>query len=304
LAHKRRNDRLEIYLEKINETSLLTKEEEIELAKRIEDCIIRIEEIKNNLLSTEEEQTELTKIENNKEEARKRFISANLRLVVSIAKKYVGRSPYLTLPDLIQEGNFGLFRAVNKFDYRRGCKFSTHATWWIRQSILYALEKQSRTIRIPGFMLRKISKYQTVYQQLKNWLKREPSIDEIASNMKMNVKEVEDIKKVITGAVSLENLTSQEIERHFYRITEDDSDLSPDTNIDSLSILNILYTAIEQLPQKEREIIMDRFGLKNGNSHQLKEIAVKLGISTERVRQIIGKVLYSLSKNEKILGIQ
>lgn len=258
-------DSVQMYLREIGKISLLTGQEEKDLAR---------------------------KIEKGDEEARKRLTQANLRLVVSIAKRYVGRSPHLTLLDLIQEGNFGLFKAVEKFDYRRGYKFSTYATWWIRQAITRALADQARTIRIPVHMVETISKYQHVRRRLFQELGREPLAEEIAAEMGLELEKVRLIEKVAQETVSLEAPVGEDDDDSVLgEFIEDEKTLSPAQVAARRLLRDQLAAIIRELMPREQKILAMRFGLEDGITHTLEEVGREFGVTRERIRQIEAKAL-------------
>ena len=258
-------DSVQMYLREIGRIALLTGDEEKELAKRIEK---------------------------GDEEARKKLTQANLRLVVSIAKRYVGRSPHLTLLDLIQEGNIGLFKAVEKFDYRRGYKFSTYATWWIRQAITRALADQARTIRIPVHMVETISKYQQVKRRLLQDLGREPLSEEIAAEMNLDVEKVHHIEKIAQDTVSLEAPVGEDEEDSVLgEFIVDEKTLSPSQVAARRLLRDQLMGIISELTPREQKILSMRFGLEDGITHTLEEVGKEFGVTRERIRQIEAKAL-------------
>ena len=264
------SDSVQIYLREIGKTPLLTGNEEKELSKKIEKGDI---------------------------EARNKLIQANLRLVVSIAKRYVGRSPNLTLLDLIQEGNLGLARAVDKFDYRRGFKFSTYATWWIRQAITRALADQSRTIRIPVHMVETISKFTQVKRHLLQDLGREPLPEEIAAEMGIDIEKVRHIIKISQETISFEAPIGDEDEdSSLGDFIEDEKGITP-AQAAALRLLgDQIKEIITDLAPREQKILKMRFGLDDGVTHTLEEVGNEFGITRERIRQIEFKAL------EKIRG--
>ncbi|MBI2055868.1 MAG: sigma-70 family RNA polymerase sigma factor [Candidatus Sungbacteria bacterium] len=258
-------DSVQMYLREIGRISLLTGDEEKDLARRIEK---------------------------GDEEARKKLLQANLRLVVSVAKRYVGRSPHLTLLDLIQEGNIGLFKAVEKFDYRRGYKFSTYATWWIRQAITRAIADQARTIRIPVHMVETISKYQQVKRRLFQDLGREPLAEEIASEMGLEVEKVRHIEKIEQDTVSLEAPVGEDDEDSVLgEFIVDEKTLSPSQVAARRLLRDQLMTIISELTPREQKILSMRFGLEDGVTHTLEEVGKEFGVTRERIRQIEAKAL-------------
>lgn len=257
------NDSIQMYLREIGKVPLLSTEEEVTLAKRKE---------KNDV------------------EAQKKLVEANLRLVVSIAKKFTGRS--LSLLDLIQEGNVGLFRAVEKFDFRKGYKFSTYATWWIRQAITRALADQSRTIRIPVHMVETINKFQQVERQLIQDLGREPLPEEIASEMGEPIEKILHIIKISQETVSLETSVGDEDEDSTLGdFIEDIKTTTPDRSAAMQLLKDHVQEIIRELPAREQKILEMRFGLIDGVAHTLEEVGQEFGVTRERIRQIEAKAL-------------
>ncbi len=266
-------DPVQSYLREIGEIPVLSPEKEIELAKRIEQ---------------------------GDEAAKKELARSNLRLVVSIAKRYVGRSPNLTLLDLIQEGNLGLFKAVEKFDYRRGYKFSTYATWWIRQAITRALSDQSKTIRIPVHMVETISKYTQVKRRLLQELGREPLPEEIATEMGIDVDKVHQINKISQDTISLEAPVGDEDEDSaLTEFIEDEKEVSPEKYAARSLLRDHLKRVIKELTPREQEILAMRFGLNDGITHTLEEVGLKFNVTRERIRQIEAKALEKLKEHEE-----
>jgi len=271
-------DSVQMYLREIGRIPLLSGDEEKELAKRIEK---------------------------GDEEARKKLTQANLRLVVSIAKRYVGRSPHLTLLDLIQEGNIGLFKAVEKFDYRRGYKFSTYATWWIRQAITRALADQARTIRIPVHMVETISKYQQVKRRLLQDLGREPLAEEIAAEMNLEVEKVHLIEKIAQDTVSLEAPVGEdEDDSVLGEFIVDEKTLSPAQVASRRMLRDQLMSIIKELTPREQKILSMRFGLDDGVTHTLEEVGREFGVTRERIRQIEAKAIERIRMHETARKLQ
>ncbi|MFZ5559241.1 MAG: sigma-70 family RNA polymerase sigma factor [Patescibacteria group bacterium] len=271
-------DSVQMYLKEIGKTELLSPDEEIELAKRIE---------------------------RNDEEARERLIKANLRLVVSIAKRYVGRSPNLSLLDLIQEGNIGLFRAADKFDYHRGYKFSTYATWWIRQAITRALADQSRTIRIPVHMVETISKYTQVKRRLLQDLGREPMPEEIAAEMGVEVDKVRYIQKISQDTISLEAPVGEEEEDSTLgEFIEDEKTVTPSQVAARRLLRDWLIEILDDLSPRERKILDMRFGLTDGITHTLEEVGKEFKVTRERIRQIEAKALQKIREHQKLKKLE
>ena len=269
-------DSIQMYLREIGKYPLLNAQEERDLAKRITD---------------------------GDEEARNLLARANLRLVVSIAKKYVGRSPDLTLLDLIQEGNIGLFKAVDKFDWTKGFKFSTYATWWIRQAITRALADQSRTIRIPVHMVETIAKYKQVSRRLSQDLGRDPLAEEIALEMGVEVDKIYQIEKIDQDTVSLESPVGSDDGDDGKSVLgdfiKDDKILSPDQEVSRRILGDQLKEILDELSPKEREILKLRHGLEDGIYHTLEEVGKKFGVTRERIRQIEAKALERIRTHEK-----
>jgi RNA polymerase primary sigma factor len=262
------NDSIRLYLCEIGRVQLLTAKEEIDLAKRIKKG----------------DQT-----------AKQRLAEANLRLVVSIAKKYIGRG--LSFLDLIQEGNIGLFRAVEKFDPERGFKFSTYATWWIRQAITRAIADQARTIRIPVHMVETINKLTHAQRRLVQELGREPLVEELAAEMDMDVKKVRHILKISQDIVSLEAPVGTEEDSKLGDFIEDDDALSPAEATNRQLIKENIHEMLQYLSPRERKIIEMRFGLKDGVGHTLEEVGHEFRVTRERIRQIEAKVLQKLKEH-------
>jgi len=263
-------DSIQMYLREIGKVSLLSGEEEMMYAKRKE---------KGDL------------------EAKKRLIEANLRLVVSIAKKFTGRS--LTLLDLIQEGNIGLFRAVEKFDYRKGYKFSTYATWWIRQAITRALADQSRTIRIPVHMVETINRFNQIERRLVQELGRDPMPEEIAAEMGEDIDKIRQIIKISQETVSLEaSVGDDEEDSTLGDFIEDEKNIGPD-RVAALKLLSDhVKKVISDLTPREQKILEMRFGLMDGVAHTLEEVGQEFGVTRERIRQIEAKALERIKKHE------
>ncbi len=277
------------------------QEDEELLGVTIESIQSYLREIaKEPLLAYEEEVKIAKRIEQGDESARIRMVKANLRLVVSIAKKYIGRSPKLTFLDLIQEGNLGLFRAVDKFEWRRGYKFSTYATWWIRQSINRSLADQSRTVRIPVHMVEKISRYVKARKDLFQGLGREPSPEEIAAELEIEVSRVRYIIKIYQTATSLEApVGDDEDSSTLADFIEDEKTTSPSVTAARRLLKERMEDILEDLDEREKNILLMRFGFKDGITYTLEEVGQAFGVTRERIRQIQAKAVEKMRKHEK-----
>jgi RNA polymerase primary sigma factor len=269
-------DSIQMYLKEIGQYSLISATQEKDLAKRIQA---------------------------GDNEAKNLLARANLRLVVSIAKKYVGRSPDLTLLDLIQEGNLGLFKAVDKFDWTKGYKFSTYATWWIRQAITRALADQSRTIRVPVHMVETIAKYKQVVRRLSQDLGREPLAEEIATEMGLDIEKVYNIEKIDQDVVSLESPVGDDSDDGKSTLGDflsDDKILSPDQESSRRILRDQVDEILGDLSPKERKILEMRHGLMDGITHTLEEVGKEFAVTRERIRQIEAKAHEKIRQHEKI----
>ena len=296
-------DPVRMYLKEIGKVPLLSAEEEIELAKNMEAGAVAKEKI-TILKSREENATEEELAEIREEiknlqkdldagdEAKKRLAEANLRLVVSIAKRYVGRG--MLFLDLIQEGNLGLIKAVEKFDYRKGYKFSTYATWWIRQAITRAIADQARTIRIPVHMVETINKLIRVSRQLLQELGREPSPEEIAAEMNMPVERVREILKISQEPVSLETPIGEEEDSHLGDFIQDDNVPVPADAAAFTLLKEQLEEVLGTLTEREQKVLTLRFGLEDGRARTLEEVGKEFNVTRERIRQIEAKALRKL----------
>ena len=268
------DDPVKVYLKEIGRVPLLTPEEEIELAIRIGE---------------------------NDQQAKQRLAEANLRLVVSIAKRYVGRG--LQFLDLIQEGNLGLIKAVDKFDYTKGFKFSTYATWWIRQAITRAIADQARTIRIPVHMVETINKVKKTNSQLLHKIGRDPTAEEIAEELGMPADKVREILRVSQDPVSLETPIGEEEDSHLGDFIPDDDALAPADAASMLLLKEQLAEVLKTLTSREAKVLSLRFGLEDGHPHTLEEVGSEFGVTRERIRQIEAKALRKLrhpSRSKKL----
>lgn len=268
------DDPVRMYLKEIGKIPLLTADEEVDLAKRMED---------------------------GDEIAKKKLAEANLRLVVSIAKRYVGRG--MLFLDLIQEGNLGLMKAVEKFDYQKGFKFSTYATWWIRQAITRAIADQARTIRIPVHMVETINKLVRVQRQLVQELGRDPLPEEIAEEMNMEVEKVREIMKIAQEPVSLETPIGEEEDSHLGDFIEDDNALAPQDAATFTMLREQLIGVLDSLTPREQKVLRLRFGLDDGRARTLEEVGKEFDVTRERIRQIEAKALRKLrhpSRSKKL----
>ena len=270
-------DAVQMYLKEIGKTPLLTKDEERDLAKRAEK---------------------------GDEDARQKLMKANLRLVVSIAKRYVNRTPHLSILDLVQEGNIGLSRAVEKFDYRRGFKFSTYATWWIRQAITRALADQSRTVRIPVHMVETISKYTQVRRQLIQELGRDPLAEEVAAEMGIDVEKVRHIQKISQEVLSIEMPVGDEDDSTLSDFIPDEKNPTPAQSTARAMVRDLIKEIMIDLSEREQQILKMRFGLEDGVSHTLEEVGKAFGVTRERIRQIEAKALDKIREHGKAAALE
>lgn len=291
-SHAKINDPVKMYLKEIGQIPLLDPKEEPIIARQIQEGEQAKEDIKNPDLS-DEERKKLAKIIADGEEAKQTLISSNLRLVVSIAKKYVGRG--MLFLDLIQEGNCGLIKAVEKFDYTKGFKFSTYATWWIRQSITRAIADQARTIRIPVHMVETINKLTRIQRQLVQDLGRDPMPEEIAEKMEnISAEKVREIQKIALDPVSLETPIGEEDDSHLGDFIEDKDTLSPDDYTNNQLLKDEINAVLQGLTEREEKVLRLRFGLLDGRTRTLEEVGKEFNVTRERIRQIEAKALRKL----------
>lgn len=298
-------DPVRMYLKEIGKVSLLTAAEEIDLAMKIEAGVEATEALdkaeEEGIQLERRERRRLSRIEQVGLDAKQQLIEANLRLVVSIAKRYVGRG--MLFLDLIQEGNLGLIRAVEKFDYTKGFKFSTYATWWIRQAITRAIADQARTIRIPVHMVETINKLVRIQRQLLQSLGREPTPEEIAEEMGLTPERVREIQKISQEPVSLETPIGEEEDSQLGDFIEDDAAVVPPDAASFSMLQEQLAKTLEGLAERERKVISLRFGLEDGHPRTLEEVGREFGVTRERIRQIESKTLAKLrhpSRSQKL----
>lgn len=278
------DDPVKMYLKEIGSMRLLDSDEEIVLAKKVE---------KGSLPdATDEDKKEA-------DDAKKELADRNLRLVVSIAKKYLGRG--LQFLDLIQEGNLGLLKAVDKFDYTKGYKFSTYATWWIRQAITRAIADQARTIRVPVHMVETINKLNRISRQLLQEKGREATNEELAEAMGISVEKIREVKKIAQDPISLETPIGEKEDSHLGDFIEDHETVAPDDAAGSILLREQIEELLQSLTDRERQVLELRFGLKDGKTRTLEEVGKYFDVTRERIRQIEGKALVKLKKSAKIL---
>lgn len=296
------DDHVKMYLKEIGKVNLLTPEEELSLAKRMADgetAKEQLEEIGEDIDEDTKKQIDL--LIANGEKAKKSLAEANLRLVVSIAKRYVGRG--MLFLDLIQEGNLGLIKAVDKFDYTKGYKFSTYATWWIRQAITRAIADQARTIRIPVHMVETINKLVRVSRQLVQELGREPTPEELAKELNMPVDKVREISKISQEPVSLETPIGEEEDSHLGDFIPDEDAPAPSEAASFVLLKEQLGAVLETLSEREAKVLRLRFGLDDGRARTLEEVGKEFDVTRERIRQIEAKALRKLrhpSRSKKL----
>lgn len=296
------DDHVKMYLKEIGKVNLLTPEEELSLAKRMADgetAKAQLEEIGEDIDEDTKKQIDLLIADG--EKAKKSLAEANLRLVVSIAKRYVGRG--MLFLDLIQEGNLGLIKAVDKFDYTKGYKFSTYATWWIRQAITRAIADQARTIRIPVHMVETINKLVRVSRQLVQELGREPTPEELAKELNMPVDKVREISKISQEPVSLETPIGEEEDSHLGDFIPDEDAPAPSEAVSFVLLKEQLGAVLETLSEREAKVLRLRFGLDDGRARTLEEVGKEFDVTRERIRQIEAKALRKLrhpSRSKKL----
>jgi RNA polymerase primary sigma factor len=294
-------DPVRMYLKEIGKVPLLTAEQEVMLAKRIEAGLLASEKLEVDaeveaaaapLPISENQRASLQAVQRDGQLARRQLTEANLRLVVSIAKRYVGRG--MALLDLIQEGNLGLIRAVEKFDYTKGFKFSTYATWWIRQAITRAIADQARTIRIPVHMVETMNKVLRIQRQMLQELGREPTVEEIAAKVEMTTDKVREIQRIAQEPVSLETPVGEEDDSLLGDFVEDPNVIAPATAAARALLSEAIEEALQELNDRERQVVRLRFGLDDGQIRTLEEVGKEFGVTRERIRQIESKTLAKL----------
>jgi RNA polymerase primary sigma factor len=283
---------LPLYLQEIGRVPLLTGPAEVELAMAIEAGLLAAARLKAEPALPDAERADLDGVVRRGEEARRRLVESNLRLVVSVARRYMNRG--IALGDLIQEGNIGLMRAVEKFDYRRGFKFSTYATWWIRQAVSRALADHSRTIRVPVHMVETINKYVRVSSALQQELGREPTIDEIAHALELAPERVREIIRILPQPISLENPVGDEQDATLADFVIDENAVDMDEQASRAMMRAQVESVLNTLTPRERRVVELRFGLEGDRLYTLSEIGVELGVTRERIRQIETKALRKL----------
>ena len=295
------NDPVRMYLKEIGRVALLTAQEEVDLAKRIEAGELATAKLESGETLSDDETFELRYNQRDGGAAKRHLVEANLRLVVSIAKRYVGRG--MQFLDLIQEGNLGLIRAVEKFDYQKGFKFSTYATWWIRQAITRAIADQARTIRIPVHMVETINKLVRIQRQLLQDLGREPTPDEIGKEMELTAEKVREIQKISQEPVSLETPIGEEEDSSLGDFIEDSDAVVPLERASFKLLQEQLESVLTTLSEREKDVIRLRFGLVDGQPRTLEEVGRRFGVTRERIRQIESKTLSKLrhpSRSQKL----
>jgi len=290
------SDPVRMYLREIGQVPLLSGEEEVDLAKRIEAGVEAEERLADLAASGEqvdmEERRRLDRARRDGERAKEDLTQANLRLVVSIAKRYLGRG--MQILDLVQEGNLGLMRAVEKFDYTKGFKFSTYATWWIRQAITRAIADQARTIRIPVHMVESINKVHRQQRQLTQELEREPTLEELARKCEMSEEKVRDILRISQDPLSLDSPVGEEDDSYLADFIEDTSAVMPADVATANSLSEQIMAALDDLNDREKQVVRMRFGLDGDQPQTLEEVGRSFGVTRERIRQIESKTLAKL----------
>jgi RNA polymerase primary sigma factor len=286
------NDPVRMYLKEIGKVPLLTAEEEVDLAKRIEAGLFASEKLATPRKIAEKTRRDMEAIERDGQLAKKKLVEANLRLVVSIAKRYVGRG--MLFLDLIQEGNLGLIRAVEKFDYTKGYKFSTYATWWIRQAITRAIADQARTIRIPVHMIETINKLVRTSRQMLHEIGREPTPEELAEKLAMPLEKVRKVLKIAKEPISLETPIGDEEDSHLGDFIEDKNAVLPIDAAIQANLRDTTTRVLASLTPREERVLRMRFGIGMNTDHTLEEVGQQFSVTRERIRQIEAKALRKL----------
>ena len=286
------NDPVRMYLKEIGKVALLTAQDEVDLSKKMADGEMARERLTGGEKLAEGQMRELLALQRRGEGAKRHLVEANLRLVVSIAKRYVGRG--MAFLDLIQEGNLGLIRAVEKFDYTKGFKFSTYATWWIRQAITRAIADQARTIRIPVHMVETINKVIRTQRQMHQSLGREPTPEELAAELEMTVERVREIQKISQEPVSLETPIGEEDDSSLADFIEDHDAVVPVEAASFVLLQEQIEGILHTLTEREKKVIQLRFGMLDGQPRTLEEVGIEFGVTRERIRQIESKTLSKL----------
>ena len=297
------SDPVRMYLQEIGRVALLDAQQEVELSMQMETGRRAVEKLRSGEVAGVEETAILQRSRREGERAQQRLVEANLRLVVSIAKKYVGRG--MPLLDLVQEGNLGLMRAVEKFDYRKGFKFSTYASWWIRQAVTRALADQGRTIRVPVHMVETINKLAAVQRALNQELGREPTIEEIAEDLELEPAKVNELRRIAQDPLSLEAPLGEEEDSTIGDFVEDTEAEAPVRAASFKLLQEYLGVVLEELNEREREVLLMRFGLRDGRIHTLEEVGRHFNVTRERIRQLETKALAKLrqpSRARKLEG--
>jgi RNA polymerase primary sigma factor len=286
------SDPVRMYLQEIGRVPLLDAQQEVELSMQMETGRRAAEKLRAGGEARPEERAILQRAQREGEKAQQRLVEANLRLVVSIAKKHVGRG--MPLLDLVQEGNLGLMRAVEKFDYRKGFKFSTYASWWIRQAVTRALADQGRTIRVPVHMVETINKLAAVQRNLSQELGREPTIEEIAADLELEPARVSELRRIAQEPVSLETPLGEEDDTTLGDFVEDTEVEAPVRAASFKLLQEYLGVVLEELNERERQVLLMRFGLADGRIHTLEEVGQHFKVTRERIRQLETKALAKL----------
>jgi len=297
------SDPVRMYLQEIGRVPLLDAQQEVELSMQMEAGRRAVEKLHSGEAGSPEETSILQRARREGERAQQRLVEANLRLVVSIAKKYVGRG--MPLLDLVQEGNLGLMRAVEKFDYRKGFKFSTYASWWIRQAVTRSLADQGRTIRVPVHMVETINKLAAVQRALNQELGREPTIEEIAEDLELEPAKVSELRRIAQDPLSLESPLGEEEDSTLGDFVEDTEAEAPVRAASFKLLQEYLGVVLEELNERERQVLVMRFGLADGRIHTLEEVGRHFNVTRERIRQLETKALAKLrqpSRARKLEG--